>query len=124
MNKDKLIASILSEVDDKRLRTKLLETVSDTKGIRAEETDSVLKRELEAFGLDYQAIRNSTHVGFRIGRVIGYIVAGIALVVCVTGALLNLILKNYTGLIFFGLFAAGALLILLQVHASSRWIKK
>ena len=103
MDKNQLIATILTEVKDPALRDKLLAQV-------ATESDpargSFVLGELEKLGIDPQAARGLARFHLQAGVVVGYLVGGLFLVGGGVIALLNLFAGSIAGTLFPGFFAA------------------
>lgn len=104
MEKDRLIATILTEVKDPALRDKLLAQVAQ--GSDAPEQKSIVLGELEKLGIDPSAAKDLAGFHLKAGVVVGYLVGGLFFLGGGLVALLNLFAGNIAAALFPGFFAA------------------
>lgn len=104
MNKEELIAKIMTEVSDEELRDKLLASVAGG-GSEASSGDSVVLKELEKLGINPNAVKEAIGFQLKAGVVIGYFVGGLFLIGGGLIAALNIVGGNVVGAVFPGFFA-------------------
>lgn len=104
MDKNHLIATILTEVKDPALRDKLLAQVAQEND--APEGKSIVLGELEKLGIDSGAAQELAGFHLKAGVFVGYLVGGLFFLGGGIIALLNLFAGSIAGALFPGFFAA------------------
>jgi len=100
MEKEKLIKKIMEEVKDPILRDKLLAEIVSENDVG----NSLIAKELDAFGFKPDKAREFVQWEFRVGIVIGYILATFFAVAGICIMLYGLIVVNGFALLFGGIW--------------------
>lgn len=118
MDREKLIAILMTEVKDEVLRDKLLKIVVEDNG--SEYYDSLMARELVALGLNPSVGKELVHDALK-SRIMGSYCAGTVFLI-VGGVLMLLSLSNgsISSTLFFGIFAAAGIATLFYARKIAR----